>query len=329
MKRAIVGCALAFALTLCTAVPEAAAQQPAKIPRVAYVYLFNVGPSAPWVEPFRSRMEELGWRDGVNVRIEVYDAKGSGDKLLAIMQSLAASKVDVILAVCTPETKAAMRATSTIPIVVAATGDAVKSGLVQSYSRPGGNVTGVSGQLLELSAKRMELLKETFPAMRSVTALWNPARGDNALEVDAMKVEAGRLGVVLDSQQVRDPQELELVMNTMARGPGRALTDSGDSLLSSQHDAIVKFAAANKMPAIYDDREYVDAGGLMSYGPNLSSQHRHAAEYVDKILRGAKPADLPMEQPTKFELVINLKTAKALELTIPQSLRLRADEVIQ
>lgn len=160
-----------------------------------------------------------------------------------------------------------VKAGPAVPIVVAATGDAVKSGLVQSYSRPGGNVTGVSGQLLELSAKRMELLKETFPAMRSVTTLWNPARGDNAAEVEAMKGAAGKLGVVLNSQQVRDPQELELVLNTMVRGPGRALTDAGDSLLSGEHDAIVKFAASNKMPAIYDDREYVAAGGLMSYGP--------------------------------------------------------------
>jgi len=329
MKRATIACGLVLALTFCVVVPQAVSQQPTKIPRVAYVYLFNVGPSAPWVQPFRSRMQELGWQDGTNVRIEEYDAKGSGDKLLAIMQSLADSKVDVILAVCTPETKAAMRATSTIPIVVAATGDAVKSGLVKSYSRPGGNVTGVSGQLLELSAKRMEMLKETFPTVRNVTALWNPARGDNAAEVESMKGTAVALGIVLDSQQVRDPQELDVVLSTMARGPGRALTDSGDSMLSSQHDAIVKFAAANKIPAIYDDREYVDAGGLMSYGPNLSSQHRRAAEYVDKILRGAKPADLPMQQPTKFELVINVKTAKALGLTVPQSLLLRADDVIQ
>ena len=329
MKRAISAWGLAFAFALSIAVPQAVAQQPAKIPRVAYVYLFNLGPSAPWVEPFRRRMEELGWHDGTNVRIELYDAKGSGDKLNSIMQSLADSKVDVILAVCTPETKAAMRATSTIPIVVAATGDAVKSGLVQSYSQPGGNVTGVSGQLLELSAKRMELLKEAFPAMRNVTAIWNPARGDNAAEVEAMRGAAGKLGAVLDSQQVRDPQELELVLNTMVGGPGRALTNAGDSLLSSHHDAIVRFAASNKMPAIYDDREYVDAGGLMSYGPNLSSQHRRAAEYVDKILKGARPSNLPMEQPTRFELVINIKTAKALGLTIPQSLRLRADEVIQ
>ena len=143
-----------------------------------------------------------------------------------------------------------------------------------------------------------------------------------------MRGAAGKLGVVLDSQQVRDPQELELVLNTMVVGPGRALTNAGDSLLSSHRDAIAKFAASNKMPAIYENREYVDAGGLMSFGPNLPSLHRRAAEYVDKILKGAKPADLPMEQPTKFELVINLKTAKALGLTIPQTLRLRADEVI-
>jgi putative tryptophan/tyrosine transport system substrate-binding protein len=314
---------------LCIAVPQSIAQESPKIPRVAYVYLFNVGPSAPWVQPFRERMRELGWQDGTNVRIEEYNAHGNGDKLLSIMKDLADSKVDVILAVCTPETKAAMRATSTIPIVVAATGDAVKSGLVQSYSRPGGNVTGVSGQLLELSAKRMELLKETYPALRNVTALWNPARGDNAAEVEAMKGAAGKLGVTLESQQVRDPQELDVVLNAMVRGPGWGLTDAGDSMLSSEHGVILKFAAFNRMPAIYDDREYVDAGGLMSYGPNLANQHRRAAEYVDKILRGAKPADLPMEQPTKFELVINLKTAKALGLAIPQPLLLRADEVIQ
>jgi putative tryptophan/tyrosine transport system substrate-binding protein len=330
MMRVAISVGLLLALSV-TLVPSATAQSTTKIPRVAYVVMFNTGPSAPFAQDFRGGMKQLGWEEGKTIRIEEYSANGSSERLSSIMRQLADSKVDIIVAVCTPEAKAAMKVTSTIPIVVAATGDAVKSGLVQSYARPGGNVTGVSGQLLELSAKRIELLKESFPATKNVTALWNPARGDNALEIDAMASIARNLGMQFTSREVRDREELELTLTTTPYGPGQALTDAGDSLLSSPEGlpAIIKFASEKRLPAIYDDRGYVDAGGLMSYGPNLPGQHRLAAQYVDKILKGAKPGELPMQQPTKFELIINLKTAKALGFAIPQSVLLRADEVIQ
>ena len=307
----------------------AVAQTARKVPRVAYVYLHNLGPSAPFVDDFRGRLAELGWHEGRNISVDSFNAYGDREKLASIMRDVAASKVDVILAVCTPEAKAAAQATSTIPIVFAAAGDVVKAGLVDTLGRPGRNVTGLTSSLLEMSAKRMELLKDAFPNVSRATVVWNPDRSDNAFEVATMKDAADVLGMQLDSHQVRDREELELALDIARRDKSQALTESGDTLLTSQTKLLVDFAAANRIPAIYTERTYVDAGGLMSYGPNLPQQHRRAAEYVDKILRGAKPADLPVEQPAKFELVINMKTAKSLGLTIPQSLLLRADEVIQ
>ena len=183
--------------------------------------------------------------------------------------------------------------------------------------------------MLDLSAKRVEVLKEVAPKATRATVLWNPIRGDNAIEVEAMQDAARKLGLQLQSQQVRDGEELDVALDAMTKDGTQALTESGDYFMYNYARHLLAFTAHKRIPAVYDSRFFVDAGGLMSYGPNLPSLHRRAADFVDKILRGAKPADLPVEQPTKFELVINLTTAKALGLTIPQSLLLRADDVIR
>ena len=320
----------AILLAIALACPSVAQAQAAKpLPRVAYVWIFGVGPSAPFIGDFAGRLAELGWVDGKTFRLESRDAKGDFEKLDAIMRELVDSKVDIIAVACTPEALAAKRATTTIPVVVAATGDPVKSGLVASMARPGGNITGVSASLLDLSAKRMEILQEVAPGITRATVLWNPVRGDNAVEVAVMQDAARRLGIQLQSQQVRGRDEIELALDAMVKERAQGLTESGDPFIYTYAPELVSFAARTRTPAVYDNRYFVDAGGLMSYGPNLPTLHRRAADYVDKVLRGAKPADLPFEQPSKFELVINMRAANAIGLTIPQTILSRADEVIR
>ena len=318
--------ALATLLVVSLAV---SAQESKHVPRIAYVYLYKLGPSGPFASAFEDRLRELGWVDGRTINIEYKDAQGDGEKLAAIMQELAESRVDLIVATCTPEARAAKKATTTIPVVVAATGDPVKSGLVASWARPGGNITGVSASLLDLSAKRMQVLKEVAPNVKRATALWNPIRGDNAIEVQVMQDAARKLGIELQSQQVRDREEMEVALDAMTKDGTQAFAVEGDPYVYTYASHLIEFASRQRLPAIYDNRLFADSGGLVSYGPNLPSLHRRAAEYVDKILKGAKPADLPFEQPSKFELVINLKAAKALGLTVPRSVLLRADEVIR
>jgi putative tryptophan/tyrosine transport system substrate-binding protein len=325
VRRAIVGLVSAILL----GVLLVWAQPTKPLPRVAYVWIFGIGPSAPFADSFVGRLAELGWVDGKTVRIEYHDAKGDFEKLGAIMRQLVDSKIDVIAVACTPEAVAAKKATTTIPVVVAATGDPVRSGLVASLARPGGNITGISSALLELSAKRMEMLRELAPGITRPAVLWNPARGDNAVEVATMQEAARKLGMQLQSLQVRDRDEIEVALDALIKERIQGVTQTGDPFMFTYAPELVAFAARHRMPAIYDNRFFVDAGGLMSYGANLPTLHRRAADYVDKILKGAKPADLPFEQPPKFELVINLKTAKALGIAIPQSLLQRADDVIR
>ena len=307
----------------------ASAQQTKQAPRVAYVWLYRLGPSAPFVEAFADRIKELGWVDGKTIRISYRDAEGDPEKLAAIMRELVEAKVDLIVAACTPEAKAAQKATSTIPVVVAATGDPVMSGLVASFARPGGNITGVSASWLDLSAKRMQVLNDLAPKVKHAGVLWNPIRGDNAVEVKVMQDAARGLGIDLQSHQVRDREELDLTLDVMTKNGTQALTQAGDPVMYNYARHLIEFADSRRIPAIYDNRFFVDNGGLISYGPNLPELHRRAADYVDKILKGAKPADLPFQQPSRFELVVNLKAAKALGIEIPKSLLLRADDVIR
>ena len=329
MRRFFLCIIVGLVLANIVGVGLAEAQQTKPLPRIAYVWIFNEGPSAPFLEAFRDRMRELGWIDGKTITIQAYDANGSQERLAAIMRELVDSKVDVIVTACTPEAKAAVKVTNTIPIVMAATGDPVAAGLATSFARPGGNVTGVSAMLLDLSAKRLALLKEAFPKVSTATVLWNPGRPDNKPEVAAMQAAAQTLKMRLDSQQIRSPQELYDALELLPTTGTEAILNAGDPLISSQSAKIIAFADKYRLPTLFENRLFVDQGALMSFGPNFPGLHRRAADYVDKILKGAKPGDLPIEQPTKFELIINMKTANALGFAIPQTLLLRADEVIR
>jgi putative ABC transport system substrate-binding protein len=317
------------AIVLAAASSPAAAQSATRVPRIAYVWLFSQGPSAPYGDAFRERMSELGYVEGKSIQSEYIDAGGSTAKLDAIMEGLVRDKVDIIVAMCTPEALSAKKFTTTIPIVVAATGDPVKAGLVQSIAKPGGNITGVSAMSLPLSAKRVDLLRQSFPKLTQTTVLWNPSRPDNTPEVRTMQEAAERLGLKFQSDEVRSRDELAVKLDAIGWDGTQSLLNSGDSLVSSESRMIAERAAKLKIPALFEDRYFVEMGGLMSYGPNYRKLHRRAADYVDKILKGAKPGDLAIEQPTKFELVINKKAAQALGVTIPATVLLQADEVIE
>ena len=317
------------AIALSVAASPAPAQQATKVPRIAYVWMFGQGPSAPYADAYRERMAELGYVEGKTMQSEYIDAGGSGPKLDAIMERLVRDKVDIIVAMCTPEALSAKKFMTTIPIVVAATGDPVKAGLAQSMSHPGGNVTGVSAMSLPLSAKRVDLLKQTFPKLTQTTVLWNPSRPDNTPEVKTMQEAAARVGLKFQSDEVRSRDELTVKLDAIGWDGTQSLLNSGDSLLASEARVIAERANKLKIPALFEDRYFVEMGGLMSYGPDMRQLHRRAADYVDKILKGAKPGDLAIEQPTKFELVISKKAAKALGVTIPATVLLQADEVIE
>jgi len=272
---------------------------------------------------FKNRLRELNWIEGPMFEVEQHSAE-SHDRLAAIAAELVRRKVDVIVARSTPAALAAKQATSDIPIVVAA-GDPVASGLVESLARPGGNVTGLSRQQTDTAVKRLELLREVVQGLRSLAILVNPDNPADVLERDQVEAAARALGLDYAAFEFRRVEDIAPTFEAL-KGKADALYVCLDPVLP---DDIGERAAAALLPTMHDDRQSVDAGGLMSYGPSLPAMDRRAAELVDKILRGAKPADLPVEQPTKFDLVINLKTAKALGLTVPESILLRADEVIE
>jgi putative tryptophan/tyrosine transport system substrate-binding protein len=308
------------------------AQQAAKVPRIGYLAL-NPGVNPHLREAFRQGLRDLGYVEGRNVVTEYRDAEGKAERLPALAAELVALKVDVIVTGGgTRPALAAKQATKTIPIVFASAGDPVTDGLVTSLARPGGNVTGSSILTPELVGKSLELLTQAVPGVRRVAFLWQPGAMDERTEKDMLQRAevAGRaLGVRLQLLEARGPADIDRAFSEMTRARAGALTVLASSMLFSERRRLVDLAAKNRLPAGYTQREFVEAGGLMAYGPSLADLFRHAATYVDKILKGAKPGDLPVEQPTKFELVINLKTAKALGLTIPPSLLQRADEVIQ
>jgi putative ABC transport system substrate-binding protein len=314
------------------ATPLAAeAQQPAKIARIGFLAL-DLAPNPHLPEAFRQGLRDLGYVEGRTVVIEYRDAKGKSERLPALAAELVALKVDVIVAPSTPAALAAKQATRTLPIVFATAGDPVTDGLVTSLARPGGNVTGLSILAPELVGKRLELLTQVVPGVSRVAVLWQPGAFGERTEKDMLKgaeVAARALGVRLQVVEVRGPADVDRALSDMTRARAGALTVLGGTMFFNERRRLVALAAKNRLPAVYIAREFVDAGGLMSYGPNVADLFRRAATYVDKILKGAKPADLPVEQPTKFELVINLKTARALGLTIPQPILGRADEVIQ
>jgi putative ABC transport system substrate-binding protein len=314
------------------AAPLAAeAQQAAKVARIGYLAgSLAATPHAP--EAFRQGLRDLGYVEGRNVVIEYRDAEGKFERLPALAAELVALKVDVIVAPNTVAALAAKQATRALPIVFAAPADPVASGLVTSLARPGGNVTGLSNLAPELVGKGLELLTQAVPGLTRVAVLWHPGGLGERTEKDMLKaaeVAARALGVRLQVVEARGPADIDRAFSQMTRARAGALTVLTTPMLLAERRRLVDLAAKHRLPAVYTSREFVDAGGLMSYGANVADLLRRAATYVDKILKGAKPADLPVEQPTKFELVINLKTAKALGLTIPQSLLGRADEIIQ
>ena len=310
----------------------AEAQQVPKVPRIGYLAAHLARSPVP-KEAFRQGLRDLGYVEGDNIVIEYRDAEGKPDRFPALAGELVALQVDVIVAAGSQRSAlAAKRATSTVPIVFAASGDPVGTGLVTSLARPGGNMTGTSSLTPELAGKCLQLLKQAVPRVSRVAVLWEPGAIGERTEKDMLKgveVAARALGVQLQFVEAKAPADFDRVFSEMTGGRAGALTVLPSVMLSFERKRLVELAAKNRLPAMYPWREAVDTGGLMSYGPNNADLFRRAAIYVDKILKGVKPADLPVEEPTKFELVINLKTAKGLSLTIPQSVLTRADKVIQ
>jgi putative ABC transport system substrate-binding protein len=322
-----------LALLALGAAPRAAkAQQAAKVARIGYLTP-NLAAGSALRDAFLQGLRDLGYVPGRNVVIEYRDAEDKTERLPALAAELVALKVDVILAEGgTQGPRVAMRATTTIPIVFPAAGDPVGSGIVASLARPGGNVTGLSGLGPEVVGKRLELLKQVVPRIDRVAILRSPTALGERVASDMLKaadVSARALGLQPLVIEARDPNELARAFSDMASARAGALTVLPANVFLREHRRIVELAAKHRLPAIYTSRDFVDAGGLMSYGANQRDSFRRAASYVDKILKGAKPGDLPVEQPTKFELVINLKTAKALGLAIPRRVLADADEVIQ
>jgi putative ABC transport system substrate-binding protein len=322
---------LAVVLNLTLAPLAAEAQQAGQAARIGYLAA-NLTVSPHMNEAFRQGLRDLGYVDGRSVVIEYRDAEGKYDRLPALAAELVALKVDVIVAADTPAALAAKQATRTLPIVFIGAGDPVTIGLVTSLARPGGNVTGLSLLAPELVGKRLELLKQAVPGVGRVAALWQPGFVGERTEKDMLKeveVAARALRVQLQYVEARGPADFDRAFSDMTRARADALTVLGSAMFANERRRVVDLAAKNRLPGVYGFREYVDAGGLMAYGPNVADLFQRAAIYADKILKGAKPGDLPVEQPTKFELVINRKTAKALGLTIPPSVLGRADQVIE
>jgi putative ABC transport system substrate-binding protein len=307
----------------------ARAQQPTKIPRVGLLSTFSPSETRPWHQSLRQGLRHLGWVEGENISIEYRYAEGRLDRLPAIASDLVRLKVDLIFTDTTSPALAAKTATRMIPIVVASASDFVETGLAQSLARPGGNVTGLDQISPELGGKRLELLKELVPKLSSVVVLWNPENKTSTRNWNELQDPARQLGLPLQSLEVRNTDELDKAFEVAPKARADALVILPEPIFVANLKRIADFAAKNHLPSIFHLKEFADAGGLITYGPDRSDLFRRAAAYIDKILKGAKPADLPIQRPTKFELVINLKTAKVLGLDVPPVLLARADEVIE
>ena len=327
MRR--IALAVVLALSFALPQPEAGeAQQPAKIPRLGYLVLAPLTETpSPERAAFLAGLRELGWIEGKTIAIEYSSAKSNPELLEELAEEMVRMKVDIIVA-AGPDTliRSAKEATNTVPIVMAASGDPVGARFVASLARPGGNVTGISTMVAELGSKRLELLKEVVPRVARVAVIWSPA---SQRELEMIRAAADKLGLTLKLMEVRNAYDLARTFAVLEKERPDALTMLFDGLTSGYRGLVGDFATKHKLPTVSGAKEFAEAGGLMSYAPDIADSFRRAASYVDKILRGAKPGDLPVEQPTKFELVINLKTAKVIGLTIPQSVLLRADQVIQ
>jgi putative ABC transport system substrate-binding protein len=329
MKLTRLTALIAITLAPLAAPPAAEAQPASKVSRIGVLMLAPLSARPQQWEAFRQGLREQGYVLGQNIVVEFRSANGNLERLAELAMELTNLNVAVIVASGTEATQAAQKATRVIPIVMSNTGDPVGSGIVASLARPGANVTGLSLVATELSAKRLELLKEAMPGLTRVAVLWNPNNASVTLKAKETAAAARILGLQLQSLEARVPADLETQILAAARAQADALITADDQFLSSQRATIIGLASRYRLPVMSEFREMAEAGGLASYGPSLPDLARRAASYVDRILKGAKPGDLPVEQPTTFELVINLKTAKALGLTIPPAVLARADDIIQ
>ena len=307
----------------------ARAQAPAKVRRIGLLTPYSPSDTALWHQAFRLGLRDLGWVEGKNISIEYRYAEGRSDRLPELAADLVRLKVDVIVASVTSDALAAQKATRAIPIVMAVAGDPVASGLVESLAQPGGNITGLSQMNVELVGKRLELLKEMIPKLSRVAVLWNPQNTASTLNWKEIQLPARQLGIRLNSMEVRSPNDFDKAFEDATRARAGALFILPDTAIPTNLKRIAGLATRTRLPSIFHFSEFADAGGLVTYGVDRADMYRRAATFVDKILKGAKPGDLPIDRATKFELVINMKTAKALGITIPQSVLLRADRVIE
>jgi putative tryptophan/tyrosine transport system substrate-binding protein len=304
------------------------AQTPVNLPTVGFLVSGTRPSYDRWVDAFVERLRELGWIEGRTLAIEYRWAEGRAERVFEIAAEFVRLQVDVIITSGTPQALAAKQATSVIPIVFVTAGDPVGAGLVASLARPGGNVTGLALQSTELTGKRLELLREVLPGLRRLALLGNPDNPSDALEMHQVKATARALTLEVITPDVKRPEDIVPAFEAL-KGRAEALYVIANPLTATNQAQINALALAARMPTMHHTRDFIETGGLMSYGPNFHDHFRRAAGLVDKILRGTKPADIPVEQPTKFDFVTNLKTAKALGLTIPPTLLARADEVIE
>jgi len=322
-----------FAVALCTVLfalcVSAHAQQPTKIPRIGLLFTATPSAAAARIEAFRQGFRELGYVEGKNILIEQRYAEGQLNHMNELAAELVRLKVDVIVTIGPAATRPAKEATTAIPIVMGVDDDPVGNGFVASLARPGGNITGLASLAPEIGGKQLELLKEIVPRLSRVAVLGTSTQPGNVQSLREAEVAAQALAVKLQYLDVLSPKDIEPVFRTASNGRAEAVLVLRASIFFSHRKQIVDLAAKRQLPAMYYTTEYVEEGGLMTYGVSITDLFRRAATYVDKILKGAKPAELPIEQPTKFELVVNLKTAKRIGLTIPPNVLARADKVIK
>ena len=328
MKRPAV-LSIGVAVVMLASAAMARAQQPKKIPRIGYLGLIRTSTNTYRVDTFRQGLRQLGYAEGKDFVIERRNADGKLDRLNELAAELVRLKVDVIVTLGPAPTRAAKAATATIPIVMMQDPDPVGNGFVASLARPGGNITGLSTLAPETSGKQLELLKEIIPKLSRVAVFGTSTTPGQALQLREIGLAAGPLGVQLQSLDVLQPKDIEAAFQAASNQRAEAFIVLTGAILGARRTRIIEYVTKNRLPAIYSQPQYMEAGGLMSYGVNLADLDRRAATYVDKILKGAKPADLPVEQPKKFEFVINLKAAKQISLTIPPNVLMKADRVIK
>lgn len=320
---------LLFAGALLAIAATAEPQQPTKVARIGFLVDGPLSTHSTRIQAFRQGLRELGYVEEKNIAVEYRYAAGMSDRLSDLASELVSLKVDVIVAGGTPAVLAAKKATKTIPIVFASVGNPVGSGIVESLAHPGANVTGLSSFAADLSGKRLEVLKEAFPKISRVAVFWYPSNASSAVGWREIQAAASPLGVQLQSVEVQVSNDFDSAFKAVIRERAQAILPHAGSLANNNRARILDFAVKNRLPAMYADTEFVQAGGLMAYGPSYADLNRRAAIYVDKILKGTKPADLPVEQPTKFEFIVNLKAAKQIGVTIPPNVLARADRVIK